>query len=89
VSQPIAVPTLVHAVPRLVERGIRSGVKSTANDLLARPTWALFAGAAVGGFVLVKSAFFIHRERKFDAIEGKLDETLDRLEDISVDAPAR
>ena len=87
-SQPVAVPTLVHAVPRLVEQGIRSGVNKTANDLLVRPTWALYAGAAVGGFVLVKSAFFIHRERKFDAIEGKLDETLEILEDVPVAAPA-
>jgi hypothetical protein len=87
-SQPVAVPTLVHAVPKLVEQGIRSGVNKTANDLLSHPTWALYAGAAVGGFVAVKSAFFIHRERKLDAIEGKLDETLDVLEDVSVDAPA-
>jgi hypothetical protein len=63
-------------------------VSKTANDLLAHPKWALYAGAAVGGFALVKSAFFIHRERKFDAIEGKLDETLDRLEEVSVDAAA-
>jgi hypothetical protein len=78
-------PTLVHAVPRLVEKGIASGVKNTANDALARPAWALYAGAALGGFVLIKSLFFVRRERKFEAIEGKLDETLDRLEDVSVD----
>ena len=87
-SQPVKVPTLVQAVPRLVEEGIRSGVRNTANDVISRPTWALFAGAAVGGFVLAKSAFFIHRERKFDAIESKLDETLEKLEDVSVNAPA-
>jgi hypothetical protein len=63
-------------------------VNKTAHDLLARPTWALYAGAAVGGFVVVKSAFFIHRERKLDAIEDKLDETLDVLEDVPLDAPA-
>jgi hypothetical protein len=88
VAQPVALPTLIQTVPLLVEQGIRSGVSKTANDVLARPTWALYAGAAVGGFVLVRSAFFIHRERKFDAIESKLDETLDKLDDVSVDAPA-
>jgi len=31
--------------------------------------------------VAVKSAFFIRRERRLDAIESKLDETLDVLEE--------
>jgi hypothetical protein len=89
VPQPVAVPTLIHAVPRLVEEGIRSGVSKTADDVLGRrQTWALYAGAAVGGFVAVKSALLIHRERKLDAIEDKLNETLDILEDVSAVAPA-
>ena len=80
-ARPVSLPTLVNAVPGLAERGIRRGVRNTAHDLRAHPKWALYAGAAVGGYVAVKSAFFIRRERRLDAIESKLDETLDVLEE--------